>query len=261
MTVYKCEDSLEGIFTAIYNTYEDKRDHSDTIISLTDELFLFAEYVEVKPDSEKALKVIRTLVRRFGEENYRWLCYALASEDAGKAQAVYQTVVEGLKNNVHKGHLFDNQTCDEVNHAFKLARGASRECQHLEGFVRFQELESGILYSKIGPKNNILMFLMPHFADRFPMENFMIYDEKRRMLGLHPAGRPWYVMTESKSPEEAERFGLSEKEVEYQELFRYFCHKIAIEERKNLGLQRNMLPLRFREYMVEFADAHQTRRK
>lgn len=252
MTVYRCEDSLEGIFTAVYNAYEDKREHSETTISLTDELFLFAEYVEVQTDREKAVKVMRTLERQFGEEDYLWLCYALASEETDKAQAVYQTIVKGLKGKVARNHLFDNLACNSVNRAFALGRAASRECHHLMGFVRFQELEGGILYAGIGPKNNILTFLMPHFADRFPMENFMIYDDVRGILGLHPAGRAWYLVQDAENPENAENFKLSDQEREYRELFQYFCHKIAIEERKNPKLQRNMLPLRFREYMVEF---------
>lgn len=252
MVVYRCEDSLEGIFTAIYNTYADKRNHNDTLISLTDELFLFAEYVDVHADNEKTVKVMRTLERKFGEDNYLWLCYALSSEDPCKAQAVYRTVVNGLKNNVLKGHLFDNLACDEINRAHALGRAASREFQHLQGFLRFQELENGILYAKIGPKNNVLTFLMPHFADRFPTENFMIYDERRGLLGLHPAGRQWYLVKDSEDPEQADQFSLSDKELEYRELFRYFCNKITIDARRNEKLQRNMLPLRFREYMVEF---------
>lgn len=252
MTVYRCEDSLESIFTAIYNAYEEKRNHEDTMLCLTDEPFLFAEDVTVQSDVEKALKVMRTLERKFGEDDYLWLCYALASEEKEKAQAVYQTVVDGLKRNVRKGHLFDNLACAGVNQAFALGRAASRECHHLMGFVRFRELEGGILYSDIGPRNNILTFLLPHFAERFPMENFMIYDDVRGILGLHPAGKPWYLIQDSENPELAEQFQLSDKEREYQELFRYFCHKIAIEDRKNLNLQRNMLPLRYREYMVEF---------
>lgn len=252
MTVYRCEDSIEGIFTAIYNAYEEKRNHSDTIISLTDELFLFAEYVEVQTKREKALKVMRTLERQFGEEDYLWLCYALASEDTDKAQAVYRTIVDGLQRRAGYGHLFDNLANDGVNRAFVMGRAASRECLHLKGFVRFQELEGGIMYARIGPKNNVLTFLMPHFAERFPLENFMIYDDVRGLLGLHPAGKPWYLVNDSEDPEKMEQFVWSDAEREYQELFRYFCHKIAIEERKNLNLQRNMLPLRFREYMMEF---------
>lgn len=252
MIVYRCEDTLESIFTAIYNAYEEKRDHGDTFISLDNELYLFAEYVDVIADEEKAMKVIRTLNRQFGEHDYLWLCYALVTEVQDKAQAVYQTVVEGLKRKVARNHLFDGLTGEYVNRAFALARGVNNECLHLKGFLRFQELENGILYAPIGPKNNVLTFLMPHFADRFPMENFMIYDEKRGLLGLHPAGREWYLVNHCENPKELPDFQLSREEEAYQELFRYFCRKIGIEERKNPELQRNMLPLRFREYMVEF---------
>lgn len=91
---------------------------------------------------------------------------------------------------------------------------------------------------------------MPHFADRLPIENFVIYDEKRGIFGVHPAGKQWYLL----SGEEVEepRLNLSKEEKQYQELFRHFCKTIAIKERRNLKLQRNMAPLRFREYMVEF---------
>ena len=252
MVIYQCEDSLESIFTAVYKAYEEKRNHCDTEICLDEEPRLFAEYVKVDADVSKAVKVMRTLEGQFGEEDYLWLCYALASEAEDKAQAVYQTIVDGLKRKVFRNHLFDNLACTYVNRAFGLARAVSRECQHLKGFVRFQELESGILYSEITPKNNILTFLMPHFADRFPMENFMIYDSSRGILGLHPAGKQWYLVEGSENPKMAEGFILSNKEREYEELFRCFCRKICIEERTNLKLQRNMLPLRFRENMVEF---------
>ena len=49
---------------------------------------------------------------------------------------------------------------------FSLARPANTDYGHLREFVRFEELERGILYSKFEPKSNVLTFLMHHFADR-----------------------------------------------------------------------------------------------
>jgi len=252
MIVYQCEDSLESIFTAVYLAYEHKRDHQDTRISLTDELLLFAEYIKVNADNAKAVKVIRTLKNKFGDDNYMTLCYALSSSSEEKAHAVYQVIVKGLKDGGPQGHLFDNLADDTIRQVFYLARGAGNESHHLLGFVRFQELENGVLFSRIGPKNNVLTFIMPHFADRFPMENFMIYDEIRGLFGIHPAGKDWYLVHGSDIIEESMTWDLSEKEMVYQELFRHFCHTIAIKERRNLKLQRNLLPLRFQEYMIEF---------
>lgn len=253
MIVYLCEDSLEGVFTAIYRAYEEKRDHTDTVLSLTEEPLLFAEYVKVEPDLERTRKVMNTLRRRFGEEDYLALCQALASEDPDKAQAVYRTVVDGLRRNIGRGHLLDNLADDNVHKAFSLSRGTGREISHLQGFVRFQELENKVLYSVIGPRNNVLTFLMPHFADRLPLENFVIFDDRRNLFGIHPSGRQWYLLRGEEAVTPALK--LSEEERQYQDLFRRFCRTIAIRERRNLELQKSMLPLRFREYMMEFHES------
>lgn len=250
MTVYRCVDSLESIFTAIYLSYEENREPENTCLALHDDPVLFAEDVRVEADSVKTLKVMRTLKRRFGEEDYLSVCMAFASPDMEKAQAVYRTVTRGLDERCARGHLLDSLWDSNVLKTFSLARGVSREIGHLNGFLRFQELENGILYAKIGPKSNVLTFLMPHFADRLPVENFVIYDDTRGLFGVHPAGRQWYVLSGEEGAEP--RLCLSERERQYQELFRRFCRTIAIKERKNLELQRNMLPLRFQEYMVEF---------
>ena len=251
MVVYRCEDSLESIFTAVYLAYEEKRDHEDTCLRLDDEPLLFAQDYQVIPDEEKVIKVMRTLRLKFGEEDYHDLCMALASSDPLKAQAVYRTIVLGIRHKTLPGHLFDRLADPDVNRAFKLSRNAARECHHLLGFLRFQELENGILYGKVGPKNNILTFMMPHFADRLPIENFMIYDSVRNFFGIHPAGKQWYLVsgTDMHLPKQ---FKLSEEEMAYQMLFRHFCKTIAIKERENYELQKNLLPLRYREYMIEF---------
>lgn len=250
MVVYRCEDSLESIFTAIYQAYEEKREHGETQLQLSREPLLFAEEVTVIPDNEKVVKVMRTLRRRFGEEDYMRLCMALAAQAEEKAQAVYRTVVDGLRRGCSSGHLFDNLSDHWVHTAFSLARAVEREIQHLKGFVRFEELENGILYARIGPKSNALTFLMPHFADRLPIENFVLYDAKRNFFGLHPAGKDWYLFQGEETGESAS-FLRSENEEAYRELFCGFCRTIEIKERRNLQLQQNLLPLRFREYMVE----------
>ncbi len=251
MIVYRCEDTLESVFTAIYQAYEEKRNHDDTFLSLNDDPYFFAQDIAVRADETKTRKVMGTLRQRFGEEDSQRLCMALAAEDAEKAQAVYRTVVQGLRGRLRPGHLFDNLADRHVHRAFALARGVGTEAGHQKQFLRFQELDNGILYSRIGPKNDVMVFLMPHFADRLPIENFVIYDEKRNLFGIHPARKPWYLLR----GEEADRpSGLrySDTEILYQELFRQFCHTITIEDRRNRKLQTGMLPLRFREYMVEF---------
>ncbi len=252
MIVYQCEDSLESIYTAIYNAYEEQRDHGDTRISLKEELVLFGEYVPVTADPEKSAKVMRTLRRKFGEKDFESVCLALSSPAEDKGQAVYQTIVKGLAGKVRPGRLLSNLADPDCNRVFALARTAWRELHHLYGFLRFEEVREGILYAVICPENHVLTFVMVHFSDRFPMENFIIYDEKRGLFGVHPAGGEWYLTNCGTEDSEAGTLRVSGKEQQIQELFRRFCDTIGICERENRNLQRNMLPLRFREYMVEF---------
>lgn len=246
-----CEDSLEGILTAIYEAYALRLPHEQILLQVGQEenLRLFASYREVQPDREKAEKVMSTLRKRFGEKDYYALCLALTTTAPEKAQAVYRTVVWGLACR-RQGSILSHLVDDNVRRVMELSREALNELHHFREFLRFRELDGGGLYAVIKAKCNILTMLTMHFADRLPMENFLIYDEERELYAVHPAGKEWFLMEGQKG----EGIELAEEELYYQELFRHFCHNISIEGRKNLKLQRNMLPLRFRPYMVEFPE-------
>lgn len=251
-----CKDSPEGILTGIYEAYALRIPHERIGLQIGQEetLMLFTSYKQIPADGEKAEKVSRTLRARLGEEDYYAICMALTTASAEKAQAVYKTVVYGLSAK-RRGRVMEHLSDDNIRKVMELSRGAGNELRHLNGFLRFQELENGLLYAVIKPKNNILPMLAEHFADRLPGENFIIRDEGRNLYAVHPAGREWFLMDgqgRKDDMEETDNCKLSQEEKHYQELFRSFCHNISIEDRKNLKLQRNMLPLRFRLYMTEF---------
>lgn len=251
-----CEDSLEGIFSGVYDAYLLKKPHEQIHLCIgEDENYrLFATYRQCPVNETKAAKVARTVVREFGQETYLALCRAMASPEMDKAEAVYKTIVAGLSMQNRK-EVMGNLVNPYVYRVFELARFVAHEAHFHVEFVRFLELENDILYSTIGPKNNIITFIMPHFADRLPLENFIIHDEIRNIYAIHPAKGEWYLYTgESLLAEEA-LLRCSDGEERYSELFCNFFRTIAIKERKNLGLQRNMLPIRYRKYMTEFNQA------
>ncbi len=248
-----CEDSLEGIFTAVYVASEKRYKPEQTGIQTSEEgnLRLFAVYERVENDDDKCGKVMRTLQKRFGEEGFYIFCLALASTDSQKATAVYRTIMKGLCLSA-PARIFERHADADIQKVMKLKYNAWHEMHQLSGFVRFRELENGVMFSEIQPKNNVIVFLADHFADRFPMENFMICDCGRSLFAIHEAGRQWLL---TKAPYfEKESIRMSQAEETYQELFRHFCHKIAVEGRRNEPLQEGMLPLRFRPYMTEFME-------
>lgn len=253
-----CEDSLEGIFTGIYEAYAFREGHEHLHIQIGEEdnLRLFAEYLHILPDSAKTDKVTRTLKRGLGEHVYHTLCRAAASCYPDKGEAVYRTVVDAITAGSGR-RVLGNFKNPYVARCFELARFTANEAHYEKEFIRFQELEAKaagetvVLFSKIGPKNNVIPFVMPHFADRLSIENFMIYDENRKLFGVHPAREEWYLVSAG------EEFVLndlafSEKEEGYQDLFRAFHRTIGIKSRENKHLQRQMCAYRYRDYMVEF---------
>lgn len=270
IVVFVCEDSIEGILTGVYDAWVEAlssglghahcrlavrsfRASDRGVGDCAEDCFnmeLFCTYRDTAPDAGKAGKVIRTLRKRLGEEVYECLCYAMASREPDRAEAVYKTIVAGLS--MKQGHrVMDKVTDPYVARCFDLKRNVGSEIHRELEFLRFQELENGVLLAKIHPKNDVLMYLGPHFSDRLPLENFLIYDMNRRKALFHEREKDWYIM-DALELNERTAGRISTEEEYYQDLFRMFCHTIAIESRENRALQRQFLPLYFRDVMPEF---------
>ena len=133
---------------------------------------------------------------------------------------------------------------------FELCRNVSNEACSFREFLRFAELENGILLARIRPKNFVLPLIAGHFADRFPEEHFAIIDDTAQMGAFHEKGKKWFL-----SPIDAEaieRLWNSERSREDETLWKLFFKTIAIEQRRNYRCQRTMCALRYRDYMLEF---------
>ena len=253
--ILTCEDTAEGILTAVYQAYAWKLQPESTEIQAGEaDLCLFASYRRVETDAALAEKVAATVIRRFGEEAWEDISYALAAHDAGRGQAVYQAVAAGLSGRI-RGPLMQGLTDGAVRKVFELSRHMHREAQRMIQFLRFRELEGGVLFARIEPCENVTALVAPHFADRFPLENFVIADTGHRIAAVHPAGKAWFLVwpdgeTAERFERMSERYSAAEKEM--AELFRRFCVSTGIRDRKNRKLQQQLLPLRYRGTMTEF---------
>lgn len=247
-----CEDSQIGIFTGIYEAYARKFGVDTVRLAVGEEndLRLFAVYHRIEPDEEKAEKVARTIRELAGEENFRQLCMTLSSCEEDKAQVVFRTVILIIRDKKNACYVMNRLADSCVRRVFEIERNVRNEMGRFREFLRFKEIANRVLFARIKPQNDVVVYLMLHFANRFPLENFLIYDEAHHLLGVHEASKEWYLIREFRMDDELLRY--TEEEDKYAELFRYFCHRISIKERENLKLQRNMLPLKFRGYMTEF---------
>ena len=156
----------------------------------------------METSTEKSDKVARTIQCRLGSEFYDAILNAILSivpakkNDLDKADAIYHTLVLGLNTAAGARAIHDLST-PYVHRLFTLSRATANEAHHLLGFLRFSELENGVLFSTIHPKNNALPILAEHFTDRLPQENFMIYDENRQLAAVHAAGKIFMLVDAS----------------------------------------------------------------
>lgn len=240
--------------TGVYDAYASRLGYENVKLQMEGEIDreLFAEYVEVEPDADKAAKVLRTIRRELGLEAYDAICQAAASWDGRKANAIFRTVVLGL-HLPKKQKVMGCLTKDYVCTVAELSKKTWNEAHSFMGFVRFTELAGGILYADMKPENDVLPLIAPHFANRYPEENWVIYDERREEFAIHRAGKGWMIVEDMKIAEEV-RSQLSMEEEDYRAMWKSFTKSIAIESRKNEKLQKQLLPQRFRDKMTEFQE-------
>ena len=223
--VLRCEDSLEGIFTALFDAFvcknKMKAPYTDSISIAAGEgeMTLFAREIEVQTDAQKVQKTVYSIQSRLGYPVYDTLLHALChfAEDRGTAVLGY------------------------LVRAFAQGRGISDQL----GFVRFQDLGS-ILVAQLAPKCNMVPLMMDHFSDRFPDENFILYDENRNLAAVHEAGHRCVLVS-------GEQLQIPQGHIDYfAVLWKQYFATMEIRERHNEQCQNHLLPKWYRKYMTEW---------
>ena len=251
MITYLCEDTPEGIFTAVCDAWAAKIP-DDRLHLMTEQemnFSLFTEYRQVETDQEKAVKVARSIRQKIANEAYIQVYYASLSNEEDKVDAIYHFLKQGFR---YGARVLDMHGLVQVCRVYELYRSVSNENQKYRGFVRFAEIgRQGrkILLARIRPKNQLLPLLGQHFADRFGQENFAIIDDERAMGYFH--GETAFLSKVDMA--QIDRLWQGQRDTAYEELFQTFFRSIAIKERENYVCQRTMCPIRYRDYMVEFS--------
>jgi probable DNA metabolism protein len=250
LKIFVCGNSMDEIFTAIYDAWASRYGHGN--IKLVEEenletLELFADYIKIERDFEKAIKVADSIQKKISEEAYSLVCRCALSKMKGRADVIYRFLIQGFSVG---SRITENLSNPVVHPLFTASRKVNNEAGHFLEFVRFSELKNKILFSKIRPENNILTLIAPHFSERLADENWMILDVGRETAIIHKAGCEWFL-TDATDMNLEFIEDYSENEWQMQILWQKFVDTIAIKERMNLKLQKQLLPNRYREFMRE----------
>ena len=255
--IYQCEDSIDGVLSAIYDAGLSGYGHDyiriePQIEGREDTYRLFSEYIKVDTDAEKAEKVTRTVKNDISWRAYHYMMYAVSSSAADRGDAVYQFLRYGFSLGDKICDMFQNPA---VKRVFELQRAVGNEARSSLEFLRFKEVQKSpsLMLAVFEPENRVLPAVMEHFKERFSGSYFIIYDKHHREAGVHVPDAPVEVrILEEDEAETLEK--LNEKEEDYPMLWKTFFHSITIEERKNTNLQRNLMPIHYRKYVTEFIE-------
>ena len=250
--VFICEDSISGIYSGIYDAWK---------LALQDEMVgiaiqgmveqeLFSNYVEVVVNEKKTIAVENLIKKHLGSEVYWNIYHALLSHDEKKGDAVLGMMLEARKIPNSK-KIMNHLTNPNVQKVFQLCRTVGNEAHSHKEFLRFRELENGVLFAKSNPKAKILTCIAYHFSNRLPLENWIVYDETHKEILVHEARKQWVLVIDARIDLEKTK-NFSQEETKFEMLWKDFCETISIKERENKKLQRQHLPLWYRDNMVEF---------
>lgn len=140
-------------------------------------------------------------------------------------------------------------TDDRVDVLVKAVQYLGNEAHYSLEFLRFSQYDA-FLAAQITPKNNVLPLMVHHFCDRFPDENFIIYDKAHKTAFFHQSdGKTGFLYeTDIQFPDP------DAEEENYRRLWRHFYQTIAVEGRINAKLRRTNMPMRYWPNMTEFQE-------
>ena len=253
MEIYVFDGSLEGLLTAIFDSYERKAAQVKVVSSdyyLPD---VFQESHEVISEDNKANRVWKGLRKKLDADWMKRFYNSFLSEQPELFQDLFDFA----------HYIFDNPAGAETNFGnacvlsvSQMERKVHREKHRMEAFIRFQQTADGIFYAHIEPDFNVLPLISDHFRKRYADQKWIIFDLKRKyglFFDLEKVNEITFDFTAEMSsnlntlPAQV----LDPKEELYSLLWKDYFRSTNIPARKNMKLHIQHVPKRYWKYLSE----------
>lgn len=243
MFYYLYDGSFSGLLTSIYEAFHNDYEPDYIIKESKYKKNLFAKTIIINTDENKAEKVAKAIKNKISKRIYKNIYYVFLSEKSNVELDIYHYLKKAFK----KGRKINENWADDcVRRIKKISKKVGREKHKYLGLLRFRELKENILYAPFEPENFLLPIISNHFATRMKNKRWVIHDKKRNMAVIYE-NNEWMMIDGSELP----KINYSQDEKYYQELWQSFFDNITIKNRKNLDLQQNFMPKKYRKYLIE----------
>lgn len=242
------DGGFEGLLCAFSRSLEEGQVPEDILpVGACAQGSLFADQVVVEADPERAMRMCSRICERVSQRVLRRCLYAFLSEEEGREVRI----LEYLRLGFEVGAEVDSHLHRDFVRAVRdMARRTAHEAHRMRGFLRFRLLDGGMYYAPMEARCDVLRMVAPHFARRLEGQDWIIHDLVRGWAALCHGGKPSFVEV----PEFA--VDLCEREGRVQGLWRDYFKAIAVAERRNPRLQKNLMPERYWRMLVEIPQEH-----
>lgn len=238
------DGSFEGFLSLVYEVYYQKLEPKVIYKKIPSKL-CFEEIYTIETDINKAKKVFTSLQKTFSKSHLNTIYHVFLCDSQNFEYDLLSFIQLGFK----KQNNLSNITHPSIFRTHALEKEYLRLAHKMYGFVRFEELDDKIFYAKVETKFNILILLGNHFNKRLGNHPFIIHDIHRSLA---------YIKDNNfRGIKEVAKFETplhSDDEKYFKTLWKTFFHSVAIENRKNHKLQKQLVPLIYRTHMCEFQD-------
>jgi probable DNA metabolism protein len=242
---YIYDGTFEGFLTSIYNSYYSK-DKPCKIVSVYDyEPILASNTRTIITEPLKSDKVYSAIRSKISQEALLNTFHVFLSSIKDSDTLLYEYIKLGFKLGKEVDIHLHN---DIVLNIHKISRKVTLEKHRMLGFVRFTKLNNDIFYSSISPDHNILSLIANHFSERFQDQKWIIHDLRREIAIIYNE-KEWVLSIMPKDYIEIEK--MRENSEQYENLWKNYFANITIKERINPKLQKRMMPVRYREHLIE----------
>lgn len=243
--VYRYDGTFDGFLCCVFESFRMKESPADIeSLSAMQETLFPTKYIDTVP--KQALRVKKSIPLKMSPEANRMIQNAFLTCMEQKELKILRFMQLGYR--VGK-KVVEFTTHPDVHEIIRGVRFLGNEAHYSTEFLRFSGY-GDFLAAKITPKNNVLPLMVGHFCDRFPDENFVIYDANHKTAFMHQNdGQTKFIYDAQITFPKAE-----EEEKQYRALWKHFYQTIAVEGRINPKLRRNMMPKRYWPNMTEFQE-------
>lgn len=245
------DGTFEGFLSCVFYVFEYKLTQVTIQNKYVIQNRFFSENEEIITNTKKSERVWKGLKTKASDISTTKIYYAFLSEQNGIENILLDNIKHILN---HKDKVDTDFTHPSILKTSQVAKNVSREKHRMEAFVRFRLTQDDIYFANIEPDFNVLPLISIHFKSRYADQKWIIYDIKRNyglyydlktldFINLNFPENFDFTKTDSNF--------FSDKEYDFQKLWKNYFDSANIKERKNMKLHIRHIPKRYWKYLSE----------